>query len=61
MATDSAETALDHLWTTYGENAEKVARKLAEYAWLEGWIAALTYLQAKGPTTHAPENPYVTD
>jgi dihydroxyacetone kinase DhaKLM complex PTS-EIIA-like component DhaM len=57
--TESAQLALDHVWETYGDDAEKMARKLAEFAWLEGWIAALTYLKGGASITHAPENPYL--
>jgi hypothetical protein len=55
----AAQGALD-IFANGGEATEKMAYKLAEYAWLEGWIAALTYLQSK-PGTAAPENPYARD
>lgn len=59
---DAAQIALDHIWQTYGDDAETMARKLAEYAWLQGWIASLNYLKSNTPLTgHAPENPYIRD
>jgi hypothetical protein len=56
---EAAQGALD-IFANGGEATEKMAYKLAEYAWLEGWIAALTYLSSK-PGTAAPDNPYARD
>lgn len=57
---DIAENALETVRTEYGDVAHALAKKLAAHGWLEGWIAALTYLKGTD-RHHAPVNPYIED
>jgi hypothetical protein len=54
---DIAESALETVRTGYGDVAHALAKTLAAHGWLEGWIAALTYLQSTD--RHVPVNPYI--
>jgi hypothetical protein len=57
---DIAENALETIRTEHGDCAYELAKKLAAHAWLEGWIASLTYLKSTD-RHHAPVNPYIEE
>lgn len=57
---ENAESALETFRTEYGEISHALAKKLAAHAWLEGWIACLTYLKSSKMTDSAV-NPYIED
>lgn len=57
---DIPRNVLQITYEQHGEIAEALAKKLAAHAWLEGWIAALTYLKGTD-RHHAPVNPYIEE
>ncbi len=57
--TPEAKAVLD-LLANGGEQVEALGYKLAEFAWLQGWIAALTYLKTQ-PGSTAMTNPYTRE
>lgn len=54
--------ALTCIVDNYGNDAGQLSKQLASHAWLEGWIAAMTWLrEPNGQLLTAPKNPYLED